>query len=946
MIPVDIGHVYPKTGLDVDLRFDTTPRFVSTGSLLLPGGNSDDVEVNGLSWTSDGPWSFSCWVKSNDLTSAANKKFFSVYDSVNSHRIDFQASSDADLQIYTDVSSSQPTHTFTGAATPIQDGTWHHVALVAATSSSNSVYRIFIDGQQFGADSSACARPDISSADSGYIGNMYTGSGAALTGSLAHVGFWNDVLSEAQVRSLMTATTYAEAVTKGGSTPAAYYLFETNADASVGSVDGTLGGSAVIVGDRARLPNGYDLSMTDGVPNRMSGRCFSGRAVILDGTGDYINLDGFNFDSTGAWTIESWMKLETPSAERFWFAIGDADELTCNYSTGVAGNIGFYPDGVEDAYGSALPFCDGGTWHHWCLSVGAGSSATAVLYIDGKQYATSTVTCTDISSEPKFRFAADKDGNSSLDGSIAGIKVVVGTAYSAAQALEAYQIPEQPVPGGVTSSHLKCWLPCQDYDISATDGLGGLFLQDASGNGNNGLMVNGTAEFAQSTIPQLGLQSSSSLVCFDGSDDYLVSADTGQSTNTWTISGWFCVFSNPGSFKALLGARDTGNDYGEGILVDMGSSSTSAVDYMKFDIVDGSPPADFWGGSIPFGEWFHLAITGTASTVTFYVNGSTTNCTAVTRTGSTAPKFNFIYFGTRFYGGSTGGKMHGLIQDTAFWNATLDADSVAAIYGAGRGADIRDDIGNYDQSSALQHFWRLDNPVTCKDLEGDKDLTANGSPNMATIPEGNTSGLSAFGTMTNLRPPNGISGVPGVYQTPGRNCAEMPEPAWGTDPFTVACWCYSPQPPVNGTSIWGSGDGDPYVYVKFGGSTSVSFVAYTSGGTGLTMVSTASSSEITNRWFFVCARKHSNTSWEFDVMPLDGTPANNTQTTEISTTLTSDGAAGFVVGGWDASDATPFKRGAACDIMDFRIWQGEALTDAQVNALYQSGARKARGLTR
>ena len=108
----------------------------------------------------------------------------------------------------------------------------------------------------------------------------------------------------------------------------------------------------------------------------------------------------------------------------------------------------------------------------------------------------------------------------------------------------------------------------------------------------------------------------------------------------------------------------------------------------------------------------------------------------------------------------------------------------------------------------------------------------------------------------------------------------------------------------------------------------------------------ASSSELVDRWVFVCCRKHSNTSWEVDAMPLDGTAVNGTATTDVSGSLTSTSAYGLRINGGHTSDSDPWHRGTPTDIMDFRVWQGEAITDAQMNALYQSGARKARGLTR
>ncbi len=942
MIPVDIGHVYPKTGLDVDLRVDLTPRFVSSGSLYLPGGHYDDVEVDGLSWTSDGAlgWSFSCWVKSNDLTSAANKKFFSVRDSVSSHKIALNIDDDADLTVLQYNSSTSPTYTFAGAATRVQDGTWHHLALVATVSSSDNIFKLYIDGQQFGADSSAVAQADISSADSGYIGNIYTGSSAALTGNLAHCGFWNAALSEAQVRSLMTATTYAEAVTKGGSTPAAYYLFETDADASVGSVDGTLGGSAIIVGDCARLPNGYDLSMTDGVPNRMSGRCFSGRAVTLDGTGDYINLDGFNFDSTGAWTIESWMKLDTPSAARFWFAIGDANELTCYYSTGAAGNIGFYPDGVEDAYGSALPFCGAGNWHHWCLSVGAGSSATAVLYIDGKQYATSTVTCTDISSEPKFRFAADKDGNFSLDGSIAGIKVVVGTAYSAAQALEAYQIPEQLVPSGVTSSHLKCWLG-SDYVIPSHVTTDGLYLQDASGNGNHAVMVNGASEWNQHTIPQLGLQSSSTRVLLNNASGKQASATLESAPGTtFSVACWFQEFANDDTNTVW---RIGGTNADDDDFLELYLNSSGQLEVYGDGTVTASSPA--------VGEWHHVVVVSDGSTpyCKVYVDNS-----EITTSGALGQAVD-ISTATLIIGDRaptlTASPFDGIIGEVAVWDSVLTSGNVSTLFNSGvQGVDANTvDGGN------LLNWYRCDNRTSLINLSNNSTNIATyaGGGYMATIPEGPTAGLSSFGAITSKRPRGGMSGSPGVQTVPGRNSMELSSPIdWGTGNWTISFWAQHPG--MFGSQTWILGDKLNSGIQILAGSYSTSWRFFFTADDGTTttpsMASSLAPADELNNWTFVCFRRAGTALWKMTVKDVDGNDYSpSDDTTSITNTITSDSIYNLRLNGGHTSDSArsdyynPYCRGSSVNITNFRVWVGEAITDEEVDALWVSGARTVRG---
>jgi len=946
MIPVDAGFVYPKTGLDADLRFDTTPSYVSSGSLHLPGGSTDDVEVDGLSWTSDGAWSFTCWVKSNDLTSGSNKKFFSVHASGNSHRIDFQASSDANLQIYTDVSSSQPTHTFTGAASQVQDGTWHHVALVAATSGSDSVYRIFIDGQQFGADSSACARPDISSADSGYIGNLYNGSGAALTGSLAHVGFWNAALSEAQVRSLMTATTYAEAVTKGGSTPAAYYLFEANANTSVGSDNGTLGGSAVIAGDRARLPNAFDLTNT-----RLDARSVSGRAIDLDGAGDFISLahpadlDGF-FNTGG--TISMWINMtSTATFERLF----DFSGGTYMYLQGSFGGYIFNKD-FSTTDGNWTYNGNGGVslgeWFHFCLSYNAASTSNNPdLYINGVLQTIDGET-TPVGSagadttEKLFGINSDKASNP-LDASLADIKLFTSTV-TAAQALELYQNPEQILPTGIASSALKCWLPCSDYDIATADNsLNGLYAQDASGNGNHGALTNCGMIFSQPTIPQLGLRSSSSLVLLGGasSGDYLQSSDTSLSTATFTFSAWVCAFSSAGNYPSIISAHDgSSNDYDNGITIDFGSSSQTAVEYINIEGVGVSGATDLWSGSIAFGQWFHIAVTSTTSEYKLYINGSDTSCTTRSRSDTSANDLNIVRIGARYYSSSVqaASQFDGLITDVGLWNAALDADSVAAIHTAGRGADIRSDIGNYDQSSALQHLWRTDDPVTCSDLEGSDDMTVNGGPNVATVPEGTTAGSSVFGNLVSARPAFGVAGLPVKNVNDGEAYFKIGGVDFGTGNLTISTWFRMHRPFAANMSLISTYDGSAGIdYYAVSTTQLQAFVKGASAQGNTTAIT--DSDGYADRWYHVVLRREATSTWSVYLRGLGEAVKASTDLT--GTDVGSLSAQTTLVFG-SRNNATRYNSGASYAFP--KVWVGEAITDGQCDALHEQGARFLRGL--
>jgi len=931
MIPVDAGFVYPKTGLDADLRMDLAPTYVSSGSLYLPGGSTDDVEVDGLSWTSDGAWSFSCWVKSNDLTTASNKKFFSVHASGNSHRIDFQASSDADLQIYTDVSSSQPTHTFTGAATAIQDGTWHHVALVAATSSSNSVYRVFIDGQQFGADSSACARPDISSADSGYIGNLYNGSGAALTANLAHVGFWNAALSEAQVRSLMTATTYAEAVTRGGSTPAAYYLFEANANTSVGSDNGTLGGSAVIVGDRAKAPNGFDLT-----GNRLDARCVSGRAWVGDGAGDFLTTElGAGLGDT--FSISIWGKRDAGTGATTDYLIntgspsGAGNGISISITNNNPGLAYFFDNGTSVNTTSRILY---GKWHHYVLTVAPGAG-NVKLYVDGVDGTPSHSVDVDIS-DTTFDVGRYLGNAHFFIGSLADIRVYNAT-LSQAQVTEIFNSPSGSlIPTGLAAANLLNWWPLADYDVTGTDSCDGLFFQDAKGS-KPLLSTNGIMEFAQPNIFQLGLRSSSSRVLVNNVSGKQASA-TLQSApgTTFTVACWFMEMAND---DTNIVWRIGGTNSADDDFLEMYLNSSGVLQVYGDGTVSAGSPA--------IGEWHHVVVVSDGSTpyCKVYVDNS-----EITTSGALGQAVDIstatLIIGDHMPGMSSAIPFDGIISEIAVWDSALTSGNVSTLWNSGvQGADA-----NAVDGGNLLNWYKCDNPKTLVNLSDNSTHAATYAglgQNMVTVPEGTTANLSAFGSLTTKRAYGGIAGIVGYqtqYNVPWGNCAKLPHIELGTNAFTISFWfkvqdsgAVSNGRILDFYSTYG-------IQVFYSDETHLKVFLKGASGTPSAPNTSLTSSQMFDTWAHLVIRREAAATFSFVYHPLDQSAVAISDSTGTDAgDMTPAGNLPLVLGGTPGA-SNQFATNTGASFADIRIWNGDAITDAQVSALYESGARMLRGL--
>ena len=921
MIPVDAGFVYPKTGLDADLRFGVKKAFVSSGSARFAQGSSRIDFTSPNAFTN---FSWTCWFQMGQGASSLEYMGWAP-------NVSWGIDTSGDLKFYDKTTSTS--YQSTNVAVDVSDDrTWHHLAY---TLSSSGALKGYLDGQEFamGQPGGGITIGTSTGATAAGIGSFQAGGGGSIDfdGSMCHVGWFASVLTQENIRDLMRCTTYAEV--QAVATPAYYFLLESDNADSASAVSSISSTSINHVSNKARLPLGFDLTK-----NELNAQCVSGRAWVGDGTGDFLTTElGAGLGDT--FSISIWGKRDAGTG-------ATTDYLVNTGATSGAGNA--ISISITNANPGLAYFFDNSTsvnttskiyydqWHHYVLTVAPGAG-NVKLYVDGVDGTPGHSVDVDIS-DTTFDVGRYLGNAHFFIGSLADIRVYNAT-LSQAQVTEIFNSPSGSlIPTGLAAANLLNWWPLADYDVTGTDSCDGLFFQDAKGS-KPLLSTNGIMEFAEPSIFQLGLRSSSSLVYLDGSDDYFVSADTGQSTNTWTISGWFCVFSNAGSYKALLGARDTGDDHAEGIQLNMGSGSTSAVDTLIFDIVDGlSTPADFWGGSIPFGEWFHLAITGTASTVTFYVNGATTNCTAVTRTGSTAPKFDFIYFGTRFFSGSTQGKMNGLIQDTAFWNATLDADSVAAIHAAGRGADIRSDIGNYDQSSALQHFWRMGNPVTCKDLEGNKDLTANGGPAIATVPEGTTAGSSVFGNLVSARPAFGVAGLPVKNVNDGEAYFKIGGVDFGTGNLTISTWFRMHRPLAANMSLISTYDGSAGIDYYAVSTTQLQVFVKGASAQGNTTAITDSDG-YADRWYHVVLRREATSTWSVYLRGLGEAVKASTDLT--GTDVGSLSAQTTLVFG-SRNNATRYNSGASYAFP--KVWVGEAITDGQCDALHEQGARFLRGL--
>ena len=791
---------------------------------------------------------------------------------------------------------------------------------------------LYINGQSLGAVAME-SDVDLSAANTSAIGGGYDG-GSAILGNIAHFGVWHSALTQSQVRALMTASTYTEAVTRGGSTPRAYYLLEANVTDSVGTQNGTAQGNAAPVGNLVRLPSGLDLTSS-----QLNAQVFSGRAVTFDGTGDQLIGSGPNIASTGAWSVSCWVKSSDTSTQYLFVGFGASSNtaiLYLNYS----GNVAHWGTGDSSPTNicSSATLLDG-MWHNLVFTISGGTSAT--VYIDGKSAGTATVTSQDLSSMATVHISGVS--SNSINGSLSDFKIYSGTALSAAQVLEQYENPELLIPSGVTAGHRVAHWPLSDFDISGAGNIGGLYLQDIAGS-NPLLATNCGMEFAQPACPQLGLRSSTSRSLFNDSNSRMRLSPSGTDIDcpgAFTYLFWLQTFTANGD------ARILDANAGSGMVIFIDSADAGYVRVRTKISFGGSYHTwDTPNNVVPIGGWVHLGITfagGDSNEVVYYINGSSVT---VTNPAGTPSGTQGADDGIKDIGGTGASQIwDGYISEFAIFAGTvLDADAVAAVYNSGnQGFDLLTDSGNYDNSGDLDGWWKIDNPETVFDLKGSTNGTWNNLTHLGTVPEGSTAGLSSFGTLTTDRPSFAFAQPPvgdsaanrdanpfaGGFRTP-------PGSYYGTGAFSITFWFRPTQGSSMTNGIIYKNNSYDGVVIKQTSATNLR-VEFNGDDNDVT-VNCASGATMVNQWTMVCAQRIASDSLKVWTRKAgDASWATATSSTAPGDMTPTD--TGMVCNWMGDGGGADFRNnpGAMCAFP--RVWYTTALTESQLDTLFESGQR-------
>ena len=197
---------------------------------------------------------------------------------------------------------------------------------------------------------------------------------------------------------------------------------------------------------------------------------------------------------------------------------------------------------------------------------------------------------------------------------------------------------------------------------------------------------------------------------FDGVDDYLQSSSDISLTSDFSLSFWIkptnindCFFGKLNLNTSYIFTDSSGN-----ISVD---GQTSTV-------------------GITTGEWNHILLSRSGSTITIYKKSDTGN-TSDTVTKSGTLSYNIIgKYSSQFAGGGAGFEYLGLIDEVAFFSSALSSTDATNIYNSGAPGDL-------SSYSTLTNWWRLGESIsgsTIPDYKGSNDLTVYGAVSSTDVP--------------------------------------------------------------------------------------------------------------------------------------------------------------------------------------------------------------------
>ena len=553
-------------------------------------GNGDYLQTN-TNYTCSGEFTLEFWMHSSayETSGGANSRVFSSVggsNAANNFQLIIGKSSDSgstggSIDIWTNAYTAQGT-------TNVSNAEWHHIAV---TRNSSNVMTLYIDGTSnvTGTNTTAFsfsnsriatrdATNDATSKFNGYIRDLRLVEGTAVYTS--------------------NFTPPTEPLTAITNTKLLACHLPYIADGS------TTGHAITVNGNTKTVPFApYDAQEYSASSH--------GGSMYFDGTGDrltFSHASDFTF-GTGDLTIEFWIKTPTNAItggySRTICEIGQLHiymRITA-YHGGVDSAIRVYDETGDNDVGNVAISDD--RWHHVVV---VRESGTMKCWVDGK-YNTGVSNTRNLSETGTNAIGGRTDGNGHMEGSLANLRVVKGTAVYTGTSN--FTPPTAPLTAITNTSLL----------LNGTDAG---IIDKAQGIKDFRL----TGNLKSSTTQSKYLSSS---LYFDGSGDYMRATnneglfDLGFNGDPFTIEWWqwWPTIQDTKSLGPQTGGGFGGWNGSTGHQLTLFTYSSSATLFYQWWNGSGRTDYEFnHGGAITASTWQHWATVYDGTNFSTYIDGT------------------------------------------------------------------------------------------------------------------------------------------------------------------------------------------------------------------------------------------------------------------------------------------------------------------------------------
>lgn len=359
---------------------------------------------------------------------------------------------------------------------------------------------------------------------------------------------------------------------------------------------------------------------------------FGGTSGAFDGNGDYLTAT-LSALGTGDFTIEFWIYFNSISTT---YLIYDTRPSGSNgwyptiYFDASAGRINYYANTAIRITGTvATP---AGAWHHVALCRSSGSTR---LFINGTQSG-STFTDSNSYLSTTGRPTIGADGNSlganCLNGYIDDLRVTTVARYTSNFTPRAKAFPDIYNPyKTLPVSGAALWLAGDDSSTLFTDAgvtpvkvNGDLVYQWNDKSGNSRHATQTTSGNRPTWVPPASGRNGLGAVSFNGSSNYIdrsAGAAT-QFSGNFTLECWIKL--NAAATQSIFDTRvSETSPYGNGFVI-AANTSNQFLFYQGGNQITSS--------AVTTGQWNHLAVCRSGSSIRMFLNGTQTGSTYTSST--------------------------------------------------------------------------------------------------------------------------------------------------------------------------------------------------------------------------------------------------------------------------------------------------------------------------